>query len=53
MNIKSILKNKTFKIYRNFLTSVPFRVLGKDFSTVLVDGVELPLENYKNFPEIY
>jgi len=38
MNIKSILQNKTFKVYRNFLTSVAFRLFRKDFSTVQVDG---------------
>jgi len=37
MNIKSIIQNKTFKIYRNFLTSVAFRLFGKYFSTALVD----------------
>jgi len=53
VNIKSVLQNKTFKVLRNFLTSVAFRLFGKDLSTVLVDGVELSLENYKHFPEIF
>jgi hypothetical protein len=38
MNIKSILQNKTFKVYRNFLTGIAFRLFGKDFSNVLVGG---------------
>jgi len=38
MNNKSILQNKTFKVLQKNSNKRCFRLFGKDFSIVLVDG---------------